>query len=363
MAAGHGGQVLVSETTERLVTGDERTLEGISLADRGRYRLKDFEQGVRLYELVGAGLREGFPALRAERIAPPKRRRLIIALAGLVLAAAVGVAVILAWTGRAGVVPPNSLAVIDPQRNKVVATIGVGIRPGPIAVGEGSVWVGNLQDETLSRADPDTAAVSQTIPLDEAPLDVTVASGSVWVAYGRPLRVAQLAPGGNRASVTATYHAICAGCSATFQRQQRRSDNEIEARGIVFGGGFLWTIGTLPPRPESMLFGVDASSARIIGSNEFAFTHASGVAVGKGTVWIAASGDDGVWEVNERTDNVTGKITVGDGPSDLAFGDGSLWVTTRGRSRASIHAPTRWSPRSASATRPRESRWVQGASG
>ena len=55
MAAGHGGQVLVSETTARLVEVEPL------LFDLGLHRLKDFEQPLRLYQL-GAG---EFPPLKS----------------------------------------------------------------------------------------------------------------------------------------------------------------------------------------------------------------------------------------------------------------------------------------------------------
>jgi predicted ATPase/class 3 adenylate cyclase len=61
-AAGHGGQVLVSEATRAQV---EHTLpDGVSLRDLGRHRLKDIEHPEHLYDLVIAGLPAEFPAIR-----------------------------------------------------------------------------------------------------------------------------------------------------------------------------------------------------------------------------------------------------------------------------------------------------------
>jgi len=61
--AGHGGQVLVSETT-RLETLD-RLPDGASLAPLGSYRLKDFPDPEPLHELHHPDLAGDFPALRA----------------------------------------------------------------------------------------------------------------------------------------------------------------------------------------------------------------------------------------------------------------------------------------------------------
>ncbi|MEO8247140.1 MAG: adenylate/guanylate cyclase domain-containing protein [Chloroflexota bacterium] len=60
-AAGHGGQVLVSESTRALV---ERSLpEGVSLRDLGPHRLKDLAVPERIFQLTIPGLTDDFPAL------------------------------------------------------------------------------------------------------------------------------------------------------------------------------------------------------------------------------------------------------------------------------------------------------------
>src|SRR3954464_6713092 len=56
MAAGHGGQVLLSAATERLVS--------VELLPLGEHRLKDLLQPEPLYQLRIEGLPEAFPALK-----------------------------------------------------------------------------------------------------------------------------------------------------------------------------------------------------------------------------------------------------------------------------------------------------------
>jgi predicted ATPase/class 3 adenylate cyclase len=53
MDAGNGGQILVSEATQRLL-GDGRSA-GMSLVDAGEHRLKDLGEPTRIYRLMGAG--------------------------------------------------------------------------------------------------------------------------------------------------------------------------------------------------------------------------------------------------------------------------------------------------------------------
>ena len=76
----------------------------------------------------------------------------------------------------------GSISRIDPKTNKVVATIEVGV-PGPggdIAVGEGSVWVTSF-DVPLSRIDPATNAVVQQF-VGKGGDAVRVGLGSVWLS-------------------------------------------------------------------------------------------------------------------------------------------------------------------------------------
>src|SRR5207253_896564 len=62
MSAGHGGQVLLSQTTRDL--GEHDLPAGVSLRDLGAYRLKDLRQKSHLYQLVIAGLPADFPPLK-----------------------------------------------------------------------------------------------------------------------------------------------------------------------------------------------------------------------------------------------------------------------------------------------------------
>jgi DNA-binding NarL/FixJ family response regulator/class 3 adenylate cyclase len=62
--AGHGGQILISETTRSLLEDQEEELEGVELHDLGLHVLKDFDRPVRIHQLSVAGHPREFPALR-----------------------------------------------------------------------------------------------------------------------------------------------------------------------------------------------------------------------------------------------------------------------------------------------------------
>ena len=75
MAAGHGGQILVADSTASLVSG----LDSIDLGPR---RLRDLTTPVGLFQVRGAGLREEFPPLRALDTNPGNLRSATTSLIG-----------------------------------------------------------------------------------------------------------------------------------------------------------------------------------------------------------------------------------------------------------------------------------------
>src|SRR5213595_3158539 len=62
MSIGHGGQVLLSQTTRDLVEYD--IPDGVSLRDLGEHRLKDLQRPSRLFQLVISNLPSDFPPLK-----------------------------------------------------------------------------------------------------------------------------------------------------------------------------------------------------------------------------------------------------------------------------------------------------------
>jgi predicted ATPase/class 3 adenylate cyclase len=67
-AAGHGGQVVLSATTEALVASSLG--DGLSLSDLGSHRLKDLPSLDRLWQLHIDGLPQKFPALKSQDARP-----------------------------------------------------------------------------------------------------------------------------------------------------------------------------------------------------------------------------------------------------------------------------------------------------
>jgi class 3 adenylate cyclase len=75
MAAGHGGQILVADSTAGL-------LSGVDLMDLGPRRLRDVAAPIGVFQVRAAGLRTEFPALRALDASPGNLRAATTSLIG-----------------------------------------------------------------------------------------------------------------------------------------------------------------------------------------------------------------------------------------------------------------------------------------
>jgi YVTN family beta-propeller protein len=318
-SAAHGGQVLVSQATQSLLEDEEEDLQ-VRLRDLGDQRLKDIDRPVRVYQVTAAGLREEFPPPRQEaeptEVGAPSRFRLsssvLISLAVLAILVVVPVVALLARGGGGGLsrVDPNNVGVIDADTNEIVAQVPVGIRPGPVAAGRGAVWVGNLDDRTLTRLDPSNRTQVANVPLDNrTPTGLAVTPSAVWVAEGRLGSIAQVDPQYKRVIDTIPV--------------AQSSD----AGSVASGGGSVWAVFG-----NSTLVRVTPSTGRVSGSG-YAGGGPSGIVFAEGAVWVANSGDATVDRFNPDTFSsgpVGTPTTVGRQPSSIAYGEDALWVTNAG---------------------------------
>ena len=190
-AAAHGSQILVSQAAETLLQDEEEDLQ-ISLSPLGQHRLKDLDRPVSLYQVGAPDLPSKFPPPRGQTPGGAARWRRPIVLVPVALAVAAivaGVSVLALGSGGGGVskVDPNYVGVIDVKTNKIVAQVPVGLRPGPIATVPGAVWIGNLDDRTLTRIDPSTRTQAANVPLDNrTPTGLAATPTAVWVARRHP---------------------------------------------------------------------------------------------------------------------------------------------------------------------------------
>jgi YVTN family beta-propeller protein len=64
--------------------------------------------------------------------------------------------------------------------------IRVGAGPSAVVGADGSVWVANTTDRTVSRVDTATNEVVATIPIGNAPAGLALTNDLLWVAVQTP---------------------------------------------------------------------------------------------------------------------------------------------------------------------------------
>jgi YVTN family beta-propeller protein len=240
-----------------------------------------------------------------------RRIALVAAVAAIVGLAAALAIILLRGEPSTVVVPPDSVAVIDAATNRVVDTVPVGVRPGPVAYGEGAIWVGNLDDRSLSRIDPDTRKVVKNIPVPATPDAVTVGAGAVWVVNGRLGTLYRIDPAFNRVT-----DAVRLGDRSVLSARA----------GADVGLGWVWTAFG-----DSTLARADPAPPSAAGIGSTGGGPAAVVAA-FGSVWVASSGDDIVQRFSPLTfeEGAVREFGVGSTPTGLAAGEGAIWVANSG---------------------------------
>ena len=239
------------------------------------------------------------------------RQPAVLAAVPLALAAlAIGAALVGRGSpGGLSGVSANSVGIIDPGTNRIVAEIPVGIRPGPIAAGRNALWVGNLEDRTLMRIDPRRRRVVATIPLENrTPTGIAVGARAVWVAHGLRGQLSRVDPQFKYVTPIEVTHSL--------------GDRQLGA--IAYGSGSVWAV-----YGDGTLARVDPLSLRIRDSS-FAGTAPGALAVYAGAVWVANSEDATVQRFNAVTLEPVKTISVGRRPIAVVAGEGALWVANSG---------------------------------
>ena len=73
---------------------------------------------------------------------------------------------------------------LDPETGDLRETISFGTAPSSVAVGEGSVWVLDGDDQTVTQIDPETNDVRRVFSTSSRPTDIAAGAGAVWVGNG-----------------------------------------------------------------------------------------------------------------------------------------------------------------------------------
>jgi YVTN family beta-propeller protein len=181
--------------------------------------------------------------------------------------------------------------------------IGVGKNPTDIVAADGTLWVSNADDATVTRIDPSSLRPEAVVAgVGRDPAGVAVAAGSAWV----------VSPTDN--TVTAINAQTDLPAQTTVKVGQHPS-------GIAYGAGRLWitnsidsTVSSFDPRTPADVRTLDAGTAP------------TGITANTEGVWVTNAGDNTVWELDPVSGRREQDVSVGLDPTAVATGSSGVWV-------------------------------------
>jgi DNA-binding winged helix-turn-helix (wHTH) protein len=236
----------------------------------------------------------------------------------------------------------NSVVAIDSRTGSVLGGVQVGGRPGGIAVGRGTIWVGNRDAKALLRIGTRQWSVVQTIGIGVEPIGVASGGGSVWV-LGSEGTVLKVDPMLGRVVATITGPAsrrICCPQDIAFARGslwvvQGGSLTRIEAdtqravrtgfrnvRSIASSGTALWgVLGTGFERFRQLK--PLGGALRVDGVDGIG--RLGGIGAAQGSLWTASATN--LRGISPRTGRVKESLSLSRPIVDLAVSPGGVvWV-------------------------------------
>jgi virginiamycin B lyase len=176
---------------------------------------------------------------------------------------------------------------------QVVAKIPVGAGPTSIRYLDGSVWVRNNPDGTVSRIDPTTNAVVATIKVGDGEGDIADGDGSIWVASSEPATVSRIDPVTN--TVVAT---IPTGGQGTW--------------GLTSTPGAIWAANHRHSTTEKpTVVRIDTATNRVVWTGRVGIASFDGtggpflMTAAFGSVWTQVSNNSEIDRIDPRDNSIT----------------------------------------------------------
>ena len=183
------------------------------------------------------------------------------------------------------------------------AEIEVGVGPGALASGFGSIWVADHTGSTVTRIDPATNEAVETIKTAGEPTGIAVGYDSVWTFGAIAQTVNRIDPSSNKVIAKIKL--------------------ETQGGGIVGGvdlDGSMWF-----PGEEGNVFRVDPSTDKVIATIRVNEDVCPGnIAGGEGSLWWACDGT--LVRIDPASNEVAETFKVGGGANSPGVGDGAVWL-------------------------------------
>jgi streptogramin lyase len=197
---------------------------------------------------------------------------------------------------------------VDPDAGRVVETVDVGGRPGPLAFGGGRVWVADDEGAGVAAINADGSRVYRRglVP-HAAPLRLAVGAGGLWVSSASTGAV-------RRIDLSSVRH----GAPIPVGRGPA---------GVTVAGGLVWVANS---RGDTVSR-VDPSIHAVLGDPIGVGGRPGGIDAGTSTVWVASAAEDTVTRIDlESGERVSDPIEVGSEPGAVAVGKTAIWVADNG---------------------------------
>jgi serine/threonine-protein kinase len=213
------------------------------------------------------------------------------------------------WTSH----DDRTITRLDPDTGNHVASIdfgetseGRGSGPGALAIGEGAVWVCLFEQGAVARIDPDTNRIEATIDVGEQPAAITIGGGSVWVVNFVDATVSRIEP--------------------TTDRVVQTIDVGAQPTDVEFGEGAVWVVNNL----DDSVARIDPSTGAVTDTISVGGRRPLTVAIGEGALWVVNYFDNSISIIIPATRTLAKTFVaakVGESINDIVFGYGSFWVT------------------------------------
>jgi branched-chain amino acid transport system substrate-binding protein len=352
------GQILGSEAIVHMA----QHVPGVEFHPRKRARLKGLDQPVKVIEILSE---EPLPPVPEAPAGGRRRSRTIAAIAAVVTGAAV-LAGVIAWRSSTSAnstsIPGNSVVAINATSNDIGAPLPVGTTPSAVAAGEGSVWVLNADDRTVSRIDPATGRVASPKALTEGtPAAIAVGEGSLWVVTGIQRTSSQVRLAVSSAEVLKLDPTTAVEFPRSRVRLSQPAERAFTGQSnirVAAGAGRVWVVN--PSRTVSVIDPVHNSvigTATDVDANAIALddrgawvvdagpaitridTDAvvkkriavpaislSSLVVSDGAAWTVDPYGGVLYRVELEGRHVVTTVQVGHGAESVAAGPGAIWV-------------------------------------
>lgn len=167
---------------------------------------------------------------------------------------------------------------IDPETNKAVADVPLGVQALAMTFGQSALWIATANDELL-RISPYTIVTNEIIKVGKSPRSIAIGEGSIWTLNAGDATVSRVDPKANKVA-----HTIKLGAPITGGQ-------------IVVGEGSVWISA-----PGTPLVRIDPRTNHIVQS--FSGEGGGAILVAQGAIWITATPKT-IWRLDPKLIDAT----------------------------------------------------------